>query len=193
MSPVELIKLGGAHREHGAALDHLHIDTHLEHIAGRCHDHIGLPGVCQHLAHLVTGAGLDTRLVDRAGDQVGCAEGKCSRGRSRRRNAATQTNSQGPRITILFLAGIFLRLDRREERHRRTVIRVTAGVRLNRHILGHRNFSCHLGLLGSQITGGNQLLQKTLRWRGKKFRRHFFARDLGNNVIGCNDIALFIT
>ena len=48
---VQLVELGGPHREHGAALQDLHRYAHLEHVGSGGHGDVGLARLSQHCAH----------------------------------------------------------------------------------------------------------------------------------------------
>ncbi len=50
VGPVELVQATAPHGEHGAALEHLHLDAHLEHVGGRRHCDVCLLGGGQHLS-----------------------------------------------------------------------------------------------------------------------------------------------
>ena len=75
--PVQVEQLLSSHGEHGAALQHLNFHAHLEHVGGRGHRHVRLPGLGQHPPDGVRTAGLDAGLVDRPRHYIGRAEGEC--------------------------------------------------------------------------------------------------------------------
>ena len=136
---VQLVELGGAHGEHGAALEHLHLDAHLEHVGGGGHDRVGLLGLGQHLAHRVGAAGLDARLVDGAGQHVGRAHREGGGGRGRRGDAAGGADAQRLVVTVLCLQAIAQGDQGRQQRDGGAIVGVAAGVGLGGHVLGDGN------------------------------------------------------
>ncbi len=80
VGPINIVELGTTHGEHGAALEHLNLDTQLEHVRCRCHDDIRLTRLGQHLFHQQGGVGLHTGLIDGTGEDVGRPHGKGGRG-----------------------------------------------------------------------------------------------------------------
>ncbi len=112
-------------------------------------------------------AGLQRRLVDRAGDDVGRAERERRGDRRRRPEPTRRADADRPRVVVLVRQLVAELQDRREQRHQRLVVGVTAGVGLDGDVLGHRDLRGEAGLFLRQPAAGDEGAQHLLR-RGER-------------------------
>ena len=159
---IHLVEFRAAHGEHRPALEDLDLHAQLEHVGRGRHDDVGLPGLGQHLAHAVGGAGLHASLVDRAGHDVGRAHHVGRGGRGRGGDAAGRAHARRPGEAVLGLDPVAQRDDRGQEADERPVVGVTAAVGLDRHVLSQRDLGGQRGLVGRDQPRGGQLAQHRL-------------------------------
>ena len=147
MAAVDLVELGGAQREHRAALQHLHLHAHLEHVGRRRHRHVGQVGLAR--ASLLpasespdsTAAWLTEPVSD-----VGGAERERRRHRRRRAQPARRADPDRPGIAVTRRELVAQREDRGQQRDERPVVGVAAAVGLDGDVLGDGHASRELGL-----------------------------------------------
>ena len=100
-------------REHRAALQHLHLHAHLEHVGGRRHHHVGVLGLGEHPLAGLREPRLDGGLVDRAGEHVGGAERERRGDAPRRAEPAGRADPDRPRVAVTRRELVAQREDRR--------------------------------------------------------------------------------
>ncbi len=148
---VQLVELGGPHREQRAALEHLDLHAHLEHVGRRGHGDVGLLRLGQHPPDRVGRRRLDARLVDRAGHQVGRPHRQRRGRRPRRRDAAGRADAERPIVAMPLRHACRAGSASSATDDRRLVVGVPAGIGLGRDVVGHRNSRRPLRLLGRDL------------------------------------------
>ena len=187
--PVELVELGGSHREQRAALENLHLDAHLEHVGRGGHRDIGLLRLGEHPPDRVGRRCLHARLVDRSGHQVGRAHRQGGGRRPRSRDAAGRADAERP-IVVVTRSDIVSR----SVQHRRQHARWPAGCRYGRPESASAVMSSAIGIrvahsACSAVTAPVATSSRRIcgRRRSHELGSDLDPRDLGDDAIGRDD------
>ena len=82
---------------------------------------------------------------------------------------------------------------RRHQRNRRLVVRMPAGIRLGGQVLRHRDLGRHRRLALGDEPSVDQGLQHLGRGRAEELAGHLDPRDLGDDLVRCDDGAICVT
>ena len=180
---VQTVEPARPHGEERAPAQHLEIDSHLEHVGGRRHRHVGRARLVEQLADRIGRARLQARLVDGPGDYVGGAQPEGGRHRTRRAQPAGRADPRRSAVPEAVLQLIPQRLQARQQHHEGTVVRVASGVRLRGDVLGDRHALRQPGLLNRDRAFRDQLRDHPRRGRAQEPARHLGSRDLRQDPV----------
>ena len=136
---IKFVQFLGPHGEHGATLQHLQLDAHLEHVGGRSHRHVGLTRFGEHLANGVRTARLDARLIDRPGADVRRTHAE----RRRDRSPGSRCRPPSPTPDAIGVPNcrqsVPQRQDRWQQRDGGPIVGVATRVSLGGQVVAHRH------------------------------------------------------
>ncbi len=130
VGPVEVVEPGGSLGKHGASLEDLDPDPHLEHVGGRGHGHVGLTGFGEHLPDRGRSPGLDAGLVDGSGEDKRGAHGKGRGGGGGGGDPSGQSHGGAIDVAVLIPEVVPKGHEGGQEGQGRAVVGMAAGIGL---------------------------------------------------------------
>ena len=136
---INFIELGRALRKEQAALEHLHFDAELEHIARWRHCHVGDARRGQQMFSFFAEAALTSALIDGASQYISGAQSKGRTHRAGSTDAASRADSGRSRELVLILQLVAQGENRRKQRRQGTVVGMAPRIRFHSEVFrnGH--------------------------------------------------------